>query len=254
MSTTARIAHVYHMTRVSMNGKTGPIPVTTTSRNSCPSTCRFMKNGCYAESGPLRFHWDKLSDGRHVNPFTLEQLCGAIKALPYQQLWRHNQAGDLPQIADKPGWISRTDLMKITAANKRKRGFTYTHHIWAEESKLGAHNFLAIKEANEKGFTVNVSCETEAMADLAVHVGLPAVLAVSREEDEPRNWVTPGGNKVNTCPATYMDMTCDRCGFCQKQKVQGPGGIELPRPIVAFPIHGNGIKKAKQMLLELRTV
>lgn len=49
--------HTYHFTRVSGNAKCGPIPVTTTSADSCPPTCSFKGNGCYAESGPLAMHW-----------------------------------------------------------------------------------------------------------------------------------------------------------------------------------------------------
>jgi hypothetical protein len=41
-----------HFTLKSANVKTGPIPVSTTERASCPSDCK-MKSECYAASGPL---------------------------------------------------------------------------------------------------------------------------------------------------------------------------------------------------------
>lgn len=56
--------HTYHFTRASGNVKTGPIPVTTTSADSCPPTCSFKGNGCYAESGPLALHWRAVSSGK----------------------------------------------------------------------------------------------------------------------------------------------------------------------------------------------
>jgi hypothetical protein len=56
--------HTYHFTRVSGNAKCGPIPVTTTSADSCPPTCSFKGNGCYAESGPLALHWKAVSSGK----------------------------------------------------------------------------------------------------------------------------------------------------------------------------------------------
>ena len=52
-----------HITARSGNAKTGPIPVTTTERASCPTTCPFYDKGCYAKSGPLALHWRKVSDG-----------------------------------------------------------------------------------------------------------------------------------------------------------------------------------------------
>ena len=84
----------YHLTPRSSNKKTGPIPVSTTSRDSCPDTCP-LKNGggCYAGSGPLSLHWDKVGTDRGVS---LESFCDTIRALPKGQVWRHNQAGDLP--------------------------------------------------------------------------------------------------------------------------------------------------------------
>jgi hypothetical protein len=45
------------LTLVSRNAKTGPIPVSTTTRETCPDVCPFRKDnegGCYAEGGPIR--------------------------------------------------------------------------------------------------------------------------------------------------------------------------------------------------------
>ena len=47
-----------------------------------------------------------------------------IAALPVNDLWRHNQAGDLPgdgELIDKP------KLRQLIKANHGKRGFTYSH-------------------------------------------------------------------------------------------------------------------------------
>ena len=37
--------------------KTGPIPVTTSSAETCPADCPFQSQGCYAKSGPFSFLW-----------------------------------------------------------------------------------------------------------------------------------------------------------------------------------------------------
>jgi hypothetical protein len=52
----------FHLSRLSGNKKTGFMPVTTTSRNTCHG-CPFDGSGCYAQSGPLALHWRKVSDG-----------------------------------------------------------------------------------------------------------------------------------------------------------------------------------------------
>ena len=45
------------------NRKTGDIPTAYVARESCPPTCALLTNGCYAESYPMRAHWDKVSLG-----------------------------------------------------------------------------------------------------------------------------------------------------------------------------------------------
>ena len=112
-----------HITARSGNAKTGPIPVTTTERASCPTTCPFYDKGCYAKSGPLALHWRKVSDGERGTDW--QGLTEFVKSLPERQLWRHNQAGDLPHI---DGQINGTLLGQLVDANRGKRGFTYTHH------------------------------------------------------------------------------------------------------------------------------
>lgn len=245
--------HKYHMSLVSGNTKVGPIPVTTTSKDSCPSTCAFKGNGCYAENGHLGIHWKRLSDGKSPNQLTLEQLCGAIKALPYKQLWRHNQAGDLPQDNERSATTPLLDIdgiRSIVAANKGRRGFTYTHYPWDRTTWQARDNYATIREANRKGFTVNVSCETEQQVDLAVALGLPAVIAVP--EGTPNKWVTESGNLVKTCPAVlYDNVTCASCGLCQKQFLTGPKGEQRPRHTVAFPVHGARKGAATKAIQEL---
>lgn len=130
------MTHTYHMTRVSANKKTGPIPVTTSSRSTCP-TCPLKSNGCYAESGPLRIHWDKVSDTERG--VSLAELCTKIRTLPKRQIWRWAQAGDLPGDRDRINMFAMADLVE---ANGRRQGFAFTHY----DPRIGT-NDLAIAHA-----------------------------------------------------------------------------------------------------------
>jgi hypothetical protein len=47
----------YHLTLESGNAKTGPIPVSTTDRASCPPTCPFYDKGCYGAATPRADLW-----------------------------------------------------------------------------------------------------------------------------------------------------------------------------------------------------
>ena len=214
-----------HLTLVSRNVKTGPIPVSTTSAESCPSACPFNNaNGCYAASGPLALHWRKVTNGLSGDSYGA--FLDKVSRLMKGQLWRHNQAGDLIGEGDT---LDVQALALLVKANKGKRGFTYTHKPLASQVERDA-----IRDANKGGFTVNLSGNTLAHADTLADMGIAPVVVVL-PHDATSNTVTPKGRKVVVCPATQRDdISCASCGLCQKQRDS----------IVGFPAHGTSKRKA----------
>jgi len=213
-----------HIALRSRNAKTGPIPVTTTTAKTCPASCPFKGNGCYAQQGPLAMHWQRVTKGS--NAINWQALCRSIAALPAGQLWRHNQAGDLPGLGDT---IDCKALGQLVRANAGRRGFTYTHKPMRTKA---ARN--AIAHANARGFTINLSANTLAHADQLASLGIaPVVVVLPRDATE--NTTTPDGRKVVICPATQRDdVTCASCGLCAR----------LRDCIVGFPAHGTSVRKA----------
>jgi hypothetical protein len=205
-----------HLTLKSANVKTGPIPVSTTERDSCPADCA-MRAECYAASGPLALHWSAVSAGTRGTSWG--QFCESIAALPDGQLWRHNQAGDLPQV---DGTVDAVKLGQLVAANQGKRGFTYSHH-------RDAASLAWIRHANAWGFTVNLSANDLRDADALADTGAgPVVVVLPSTQTE--NTTTPAGRKVVVCPATQRDdVSCATCQLCQRQR----------GTIVGFPAHGS---------------
>ncbi len=205
-----------HLTIKSANAKTGPIPVSTTASDSCPTDCA-MKAECYAATGPLALHWKAVSTGQRGTDWPT--FTAAIAALPDGQLWRHNQAGDLPQSG---GTIDAAALGQLVAANAGRRGFTYSHHRDAESINW-------IRHANAWGFTVNLSANDLTDADtLADHAAGPVVVVLP--STQTTNTTTPKGRPVVICPATQRDnVSCATCQLCQRQR----------GAIVGFPAHGS---------------
>jgi hypothetical protein len=205
-----------HITMKSANAKTGPIPVSTTTRDSCPADCA-MRAECYAASGPLALHWAAVSAGQRGTDWPT--FTAAIAQLPDGQLWRHNQAGDLPVAG---GTVDPVKLGQLVAANAGKRGFTYSHH-------RDAASIAWIRHANNWGFTVNLSANNLADADtLASHNAGPVVVVLPSTATV--NLKTPGGRAVVICPATQRDdVSCATCQLCQRQR----------SAIVGFPAHGS---------------
>jgi len=218
-----------HLTPVSRNAKTGPIPVSTTSADTCPDTCPFKNNGCYAQYGPLKLHWDRVSRGERMMPWT--EFLDAIRRLPKQQLWRHNQAGDLPGQGTS---VDAVLLGQLVRANRGKRGFTYTH------KPMTVDNLVLVRDATQNGFTINASASSLAEADTLMDLGLQVVAVVP--ESAPEKGTTPGGYPYVVCPAQDQDnMNCANCGLCQL--------ADPKRPVIAFRAHGTGKKKIEALLV-----
>ena len=196
----------YHITLKSSNVKTGKIPVTTSDSLTCPDSCPLKaSNTCYAKSGNLNLHWSKVSDGSRAISF--DQLIETIRQLPVNQLWRHNQAGDLMGLNET---IDVNAMHQLIDANRGKRGFTYTH------KPLNAENSAIIKESNQKGFTVNVSANNLIQADEYKALNIAPVVAII-SDNLPKTFKTAGGNRVVTCPAqTNSKTSCETCGLCQR--------------------------------------
>jgi hypothetical protein len=217
------MADLFHLTLVSRNNKTGPIPVSTSSADLCPVSCPFKGQGCYGESGPLALHWREVTAGRRGASWP--DFLAQIAALPAGTFWRHNQAGD---IQDPNTVAGRTALKQLVNANRGRRGFTFSHH------PLTRAVVEAFKAATAQGFTVNASTETIDAADTAVSRGLRAAVVVP-STDTRRIWLSPNGNRVVTCPAQIHEgVTCSTCGLCQWR----PASV-----IVAFRAHSTNRRR-----------
>lgn len=231
--------HAVLFTLRSRNSKVGPIPVSTTSRETCPDACPLRGAGCYAEGGPLGIIWAALSRATPgaaiqmargvLQSLTWEGFCRAVSELPNGQLWRMNQAGDLPGKGDH---IDRRALSRVVKANRGRRGFTYSH------KPLTPANAAAIKAANAAGLTINLSANNLAHADTLMASGVgPVVTVLPSTVTSHQNIFTPAGHRVVPCPATYRDdTTCDSCRLC---------AVRDRKCIVGFPAHGASRKRAE---------
>jgi hypothetical protein len=221
----------YHLTQISQNVKTGPIPVTTTGNQSCPDACPLKKSGCYADGGPLGIHWAHVSNGNRGD--SLGTLTRQIRSFPDGQVWRHNQAGDLPGVNNA---INSDELSQITEANKGRRGWTYTHKPLEGNGNIETGNRAAVRHANRNGFIVNLSANSLSHADRLADLDCGPVVAIV-PENAPATLQTPAGRKAIVCPAQQRDdITCADCQLCQR----GSRSV-----IIAFRVHGQSKRKAE---------
>lgn len=220
-------------TRVSANKKTGPIPVSMTTKESCPDSCPLKAGGCYASGGPVNLHWLRVTKG--VVGVSWGEFVKLVQRLPLGTLWRHNQAGDLPGMNEE---LDAKALGELVKASKGKRGFTYTHKpVLDGQGMVNAMqaNREAIAHANANGFTVNLSANSLTHADELASLGIAPVVTLL-PSTQTRNTVTPNGRKVVICPATQREqVNCLTCKLCANASRS---------VIVGFPAHGVSTKKA----------
>jgi hypothetical protein len=236
--------------KVSQNAKTGPIPASIIERASCWPGCALYENGCYAESGALGMHWDRVSGG--VAGSSWSEFCAKVAALRPGRLWRYAQAGDLPGYGPE---IDGTLLEELVAANTGKNVIAFTHKPVFGDDPVAVENRRLIAAAIKAGFTVNFSANNSAHADRLAELGIAPIVTVlarayarkavrhrfKRRRDEwaesigewrdraaslPRH--TPAGRRIAICPATYSDATCKSCGACAR----------IRNAVIGFPAHG----------------
>jgi hypothetical protein len=207
-------------TDVSTNAKTGPLPVVMVSNHTCPSTCKMLGNGCYAESGPTAIHWSKLSSGQNPRALDLDQLTHRIRAMPRGQLWRYGTAGDLPP--------DHAAVRQLAAATAARPVIAYTHRR--------GDDWFAMLRSVAPQMHVNLSADSVDEADALAETGL-SVVVVLRSDQTEGPYFTPAGRKIAVCPATKVNpktgaslTTCARCKVCSKPRT---GGV-----IIGFPAHG----------------
>ncbi len=151
----------------------------------------------------------------------------------YGNIWRHNQAGDLPGVNHA---LDTSKLAELVAANAAAgmRGFTYTH-----KPLRSAKERKAIAGANAAGFTINLSGNSPAHADTLVDLRIgPVVTVLPADVHGNVDLHTPAGRRIVVCPATYRDdVTCASCQLCQRAE---------RKTIVGFPAHGQSRAKASQ--------
>lgn len=220
-------------TKLSSNAKTGPIGVTMTESASCPDSCALKGTGCYARFSFVGIQWRQLDKGTHGIGW--DQFIKELSAMPDGYTFRHNVAGDLPH---SNGKIDTVKLLQLVLASNKKQGFTYTHH-----DMQNPDNLAVVLGSNKKGFTINASCDNLDQVDQAIALGLPA--ATILPETSGKTTVTPAGNRVVTCPATYRgDVTCASCGNGRPLCARYDRGYAI-----GFPVHGSGKKQAEKVFM-----
>ena len=163
----------------------------------------------------MRFYWQNLTG-------TWDKFIEDVKSIPNGRLWRHNQAGDLPH---DNGVIDRAALDHLVAANRGKRGFTFTHHDMSIPE-----NREAVKEANAKGFTINLSANGIGEIDSLVALGIgPIATVLPMDAPEAGNGSRERCHHLPRCHGQGLRVF----GMRYLRQAEAQGGHWFPSPWLA---------------------
>jgi hypothetical protein len=160
---------------------------------------------------------------------------------------RTNTAGDLPHHG---GRIDHTVVGFLADSFKfhKLRPYGYTHHIHSES------NLETIREQNQAGWTINLSCSSEAQASKMTRQGFASV-CVAAYDDERKQWTDEHGVKFVACPQQYRDgVTCQSCKLCAKPLKSQQASEGFRRCVVVFKAHGARKKALSQWIADSVTV
>lgn len=195
-----------HIVAQSGNAKTGVMPVTYRTAETCPTTCPFLPRnlggagGCYG-TGRIFGIAGKYATSMSTAD-AISKLARAPKGARYM---RDRVVGDVvtPTGEFDAPYVAAIAHVAETAGLKV---FGYTH-AWP---MFTADDVQMIKVS---GYVMNASCETENDVRVAVSLGMPTVIAGDSWTDGD----IVGGRRIVTCPAqTRDDVTCASCGLCAK--------------------------------------
>ncbi len=215
-----------HVVAASGNRKTGPIPVTYRSMESCPADCPFLPTGatggCYG-TGRIFTLATKHAGTVNVDEASAKVRRGKDQRAKYL---RDRVVGDVLTDAGKLDRAYVRGIARIATDNDLI-AFGYSH-AWRQFTRADV-TFL-----RRSGYVMNASTETHEGAARAVALGLPTVLV---EDDAPEG-TQVAGRRLVTCPAETRDyVSCASCGLCANPN---------RRVIIRFHTHGVASAKARR--------
>lgn len=195
-----------HLVADSGTSKTGRMPVTYRTSDSCPTTCPFLpkslggNGGCYGTGRIFGIA------AKYVATLSVDAALAKLKRMPKgSRFMRDRVVGDLVT----PAGEFDMPYVKVIAHVANTAGlkvYGYTH-AWPIMTAAD------VADVAESGYVLNASCETESDVKRAVSLGMPTVLAGD-------SWIDGemiGGRRIVTCPAqTRDDVNCASCGLCAK--------------------------------------
>ena len=202
----------------SENKKTGMVSATYVSQATCPTSCSFFNNGCYAEGGRVGITTHKLNKSEIIDPNTIADMeAAAIKTLTGARPLRVHVVGD----CTTPYAASVVGKAMVEYPNA---AWTYTH-AWQD-----------VKASDWQEANVLASCESIEEVDTAKKRGYATALVVDKFEST--KLYKKDGVSILPCREQTNGIQCVNCKLCFNVE-------KLKKHNITIGFEAHGINKKK---------
>jgi hypothetical protein len=207
----------------SQNQKLGGVSTTYAAQVSCPDTCVFRNNGCYAESsGPIGWMTTRMNTAAAEAAATIMDVANAeaesIRGLTGKRDLRLHTLGDC-----KTNESARTvaGAAMEHMAKFGRRAWTYTH------------GWMAVLRESWLGVSVLASCETVKQVRLAHARGYAAAIVVQEHPEDGKAYKSEEYTIIPCPEQTGRAASCAECRLCWDDQK-----LHARKAVIAFATHG----------------
>lgn len=204
---------------------------------TCPTSCTFLGNGCYAQAGMAVQRLDRGAKALGADGLQVAEL----EAEAIDQMFVRG----IPQDGARGGRDLRLHVSGDAASATAARMLVGAARRWRERGGGAVfsftHNWSTIPRPAWGTISVLASCETPGQIGQARRQGYPPAMTVEQHEsDRP---IEIAGTRVIPCPNQTRGRTCVTCRLCLDAD-----RLFERRAGVAFAIHGSGAHQARVAL------
>lgn len=241
----------------SQNSKLGKgIAATYVSQTSCPRTCPFLENSCYAELGLVGIYTRRLNR----SPWSQLELAQNEAAYIYRTVEHFYGDGQYRRLNLKPKWHWYHPLRghvvgdsRTVAAVKLVAKAYELWQRWFGPVWTYTHAWKRIARKHWRGVSILASCESMRDVGKALDRGYAAALVVD-SHSSPKAWThrlpCPDAREITIvpCPNQTKQVTCSQCKLCWKDQ-----WLLESRTVIAFAAHGSKKETIKSKLIQIET-
>lgn len=221
----------------SKNAKLGPnVWATYVSQTTCPLSCPFRGNGCYAEAGHMRFVTTRLNRAAVTSLEATVNEADKIRAVGSWGHGRLHVVGDATTDEQARILADAVAYYQTRWVNKGKPApnvWTYTHGHDTKRESWGTISVLR-------------SCETVTQAVKAMDDGFAAAIVIDYATDAP--FAHPDDPSVTVIPCreqTGAAKDCASCRLCMRDDI-----LLRKRAVIGFKPHGTSKARCMKVIAQ----